>query len=266
MAPYDGGRTRSPPSLTARAPYAIAGGDGVLAPYRNAATGHSGALMAILLSKLANSGDGGCRASDAAADHFDADGGGVLDAAAATATPAEGSAVAAAAGLSRTELLHRSVDDTAQGLESGSLGGPAVANGTVGGGGRGGIWAWKARVDQTPRYSKLRRYDFVRELGSGSHGTVLLVRKRSAVGASNASSAIEVNSGRSGSGGAGVLRVLKESEFLPEAVNEARLLLLAGGSSDGDGVAGAGVSGTVTASWRDGGYQRGEVVQVKYDF
>ncbi|CAN0370979.1 unnamed protein product, partial [Scytosiphon promiscuus] len=67
--------------------------------------------------------------------------------------------------------------------------------------------AWKARVEQTPRYSKLRRYDFVRELGSGSHGTVLLVRKSS-----------------SRSGQAGSLRVLKESQFLPEAVNEARLL------------------------------------------
>jgi serine/threonine protein kinase len=61
--------------------------------------------------------------------------------------------------------------------------------------------AWKARVAQTPRWSQLRRYRPVRLLGRGSHAKTLLLVERH-----------------------GRLSVLKESELLPEAVNEARLL------------------------------------------
>lgn len=71
-----------------------------------------------------------------------------------------------------------------------------------------GAWAWQARLRLCPAYSKLRRYSFVRELGRGSHGTVLLMRR----GAGN-----------------GSLCVLKESQSVSEAVNEAHLLLLLGG-------------------------------------
>lgn len=308
VAPLDGS-TNSASIVAARA-----GTSGRAVPYRNmatAATGHSGALMAILLSKLANGGYSSDSTLDTAvAPSASGDGD-------AGTTPPE--AAAAAAALSRAEVLHRSVDSIARGLDN-TLGVDAaapVANG-------GGSWAWKARVDQTPHYSKLRRYDFVRELGSGSHGTILLVRKRPVANhhiPSISDGGLDVNKHSSrGSGGgsrrrsgggshdhgsvtsssirdtggsctrtvAGGLRVLKESPFLPEAVNEARLLLLAGGGSEGDGGAvsdglgsrartddagigsGAGdvgVGGVVAASRRRGdggrGYQRGEVVQVR---
>eukprot|EP00904_Undaria_pinnatifida_P002487 jgi/Undpi1/12239/HiC_scaffold_5.g01915.m1 len=119
---------------------------------------------------------------------------------------------------------------------------------------RSGSWAWKARLQQAPAYSKLHRYSFVRELGRGAHGTILLVRKKVAPTASRARSgygnrdtsttviaAGSASAARDGAGTTGGLRVLKESQHLKEAVNEARLLLLAG--SGGDGAGGRGTSG-----------------------
>lgn len=296
VAPLDGGSTSStnPASIVA----ASAGASGGAAPYRNmatSATGHSGALMAILLSKLANSGYSAPSAGEA---------------------PPEAAVAAAAPSPSRAELLHRSVDSIARGL-GGSAVGPDAADPIANGG---GSWAWKARVDQTPHYSKLRRYHFVRELGSGSHGTILLVRKRpaandhapssgggggggglvfdnycktssgggprrrSGTGSDDHRRCCVRSSGRDPGGGfrspPGGLRVLKESPFLPEAVNEARLLLLAGGGggvandldsrgrTGGAGVGDGGVGGVATAGRRGGdgvkGYQRrGDVVQVR---
>ena len=315
-------------------------------PYRDmatAATGHSGALMAVLLSKLANGGYSGCSSSSSSSSSTGAAAADTAGAASASDAQPEAPAAAAAAALSRTELLHRSVDTIARGLDNiagADLAVPVAADGVVGG----GSWAWKARVDQTPRYSKLRRYDFIRELGSGGHGTILLVRKRPAAASdhqppsisdgvldasskrgetissgggtrsptTSSSSIIDDSSSSSNSSSGGVkrsnrgsggtsersttpgdLRVLKESPFLPEAVNEARLLLLAGGGDGGGGFAGAvasgpgssrgraagagagigvgagdvGVGGGVTAAASDGGgkgcHQRGEVVQVR---
>lgn len=293
-------------SSTSTAVAARTAARGRVVPYRNvatAATGHSGALMAILLSKLANSGHGSTDSP-------------TFDTAANSCATSDAPPAAPPAAI----LLHRSVDSIAQGLDSAVDVGPAASVVTRGG----GSWAWKARVDQTPHYSKLRRYDFVRELGSGSHGTILLVRKRpaanhhthSSVGdgvlnakknggarggggttrfGSDGSSRSSVensgkDTGRSTPGGGG-LRVLKESPFLPEAVNEARLLLLAGGGGGGGGDGGdvefglasrartvgagmigtgageVGVGGVVTTSRGGGGggrgYQRGEVVQVR---
>ena len=315
IAPLDGS-TNVASIIAARS-----GASGRAAPYRDmatAATGHSGALMAILLSKLAN---GGLSSSDSTLD----------TAAAATSSPPQPAAASAAALPSRTEVLHRSVDTVARGLDSIVGVDPAVP--VASGGASGGSWAWKARVDQTPQYSKLRKYDFVRELGSGSHGTIFLVRKRpagttAARAPSISDGALDANKhGRtSGGGGGGTrrvdgnvgsdghsavkgssssssssrssrdpggisrgspggLRVLKESPFLPEAVNEARLLLLAAGDSvavaddpgsrvrtgggfgTDAGGGGVGIGCGVTASSRGGdgarSYQRGEVVQVR---
>jgi hypothetical protein len=59
---------------------------------------------------------------------------------------------------------------------------------------------WNARVAQSARWSQLRRYAFVKSLGKGAHAETLLVNR------------------------GGKPFVLKESELLPEAVNEARLL------------------------------------------
>lgn len=287
------------------------GDSGDAMPYRSmatAATGHSATLMAILLSKLANDRSGGDSSSSDIAGVADTgasaagDDGGVLGMIPlpAPATPK--------AGLSRTELLHRSVDSSiAQELDNSfRTTGTTVVVGGIGSGSGGGSWAWKARVDQTPRYSKLRRYDFVRELGNGSHGTILLVRKKrlgtttagnnmgnegilgnvnkhGSSSRSNRSRSSSADHGNNGSSsGMGDLRVLKESQFLPEAVNEARLLLLAGGgggaagasagvceaknSATGDDAWRVGIAGGATASLRgaDGGrgYQRGGVVQV----
>ncbi|CAM9781471.1 unnamed protein product, partial [Hapterophycus canaliculatus] len=270
---FAGGAGGTPAARTKRGP-------GVL-PYRGitaTATGHSGALMAILLSKLANSGGSGGRgdggdpsaagssraaAPEAAASAPDGyssgsgHGGVVYDVA-----PTSPGAVA----VSPIDALRHSVDGIAQGLDDVATG-SSDRSAVFGGGRDSGSWAWKARVEQTPRYSKLRRYDFVRELGSGSHGTVLLVRKRNGGGGGGRRSGISsantargggsshrtFGSGNSGnrngddfagsssssssssSEEAGALRVLKESQFLPEAVNEARLLLLAAGGGGGGG-------------------------------
>ncbi|CAM9206454.1 unnamed protein product, partial [Sphacelaria rigidula] len=178
------------------------------------ATKHAGALMAVLLSKLAN-GNGvsntsvvyGEEKTDAivlgpeslAAEDLLA--GGSINGGAESGIPAlcerspltSSAAAAAAAGDGATPTADPS-------------------------------WQWKSRLRQATSYSKLRRFSFVRELGRGSHGIILLVKK--------------VPSGE--------LRVLKESSFLSEAVNEARLLLLAGagknnaeGETSGDGDGGA---------------------------
>lgn len=256
------------------------------APYRNvtaSATGHSGALMAILLSKLANSGGSDSSGGGDGGDLNATVGGG---AGARTSPEAYPSALAghnsnssgddgialdvACAGLGEVEVspsesLRFSVNGIAQGLDYATT---TLTDTSTGGRGS-GSWAWTARVEQTPRYSKLRRYDFVRELGSGSHGTVMLVRKRCPGGGGARSGALlgakddcgvgstshrplgNSGGGRrggdiSGSGGgssssgeAGGLRVLKESQFLPEAVNEARLLLLAGGGGGSSASGGA---------------------------
>lgn len=276
----------------------------------SAATGHAGALMAIMLSKLANSTDRPAINSNSPDDSFDAanrleasspanpspntftrDAGATATAtstatiastAAArvstTATSAESSIIpfspsslegttalpsmtAATASSTRTEL-HRSVDTIAEGLASPSDASAEGTGTTSTSRGRSGSWAWKARLEQAPAYSKLHRYSFVRELGRGTHGTVLLVRKKVAPASSRSSARIGDDTrdtrtavaaaGSRGSsaaaavgGGTGTtvgLRVLKESQHLKEAVNEARLLLLAG-SGGGDG-AGAGRSGT----------------------
>eukprot|EP00903_Cladosiphon_okamuranus_P012412 g11631.t2 len=312
VAPLDGSGTNPASIITARRSGAASGR---AVPYRDlatAATGHSGALMAILLSKLANGGYSSTDATTAVASAS-------TSSSSNGAQPEEVSAAAA----SRTELLHRSVDTVARGLDN--ISGVDLAIPVANSGGD-GSWAWKARVDQTPPYSKLRRYEFVRELGSGSHGTILLVRKRPAAGdhPNTINDAVLDASKRGGTSGggtrsrssiggsdnhgiggvkgrardpggsrrrttpAGALRVLKESPFLPEAVNEARLLLLAGGSVGGvgstvtddpgsrgrNGGAGIGVGAgnvgvidgaTASRSGGDGskGYQRGEVVQLQ---
>lgn len=266
VAPHDGS-TSSSSAATIMARHGKPGGSSAM-PYRRsvatAATGHSATLMAILLSKLANSGDRDSSGVDAAAAAGVADGyNGVLG----ITPPPAGSA----AGLSRTELLHHSVDSIAHGLDKNIGIGPSAA--AESGGGGGGSWAWKARVDQTPRYSKLRRYDFVRQLGSGSHGTILLVRKKrpavttgdttgndgilgTSTHSSNGrdcsrSSRSRSDDHSSSSGGMGDLRVLKESQFLPEAVNEARLLLLADGGTGGGGGGGT-VAGVLGSKRRTG--------------
>eukprot|EP00752_Nemacystus_decipiens_P002741 g2559.t1 len=309
VAPLDGSNTNA-----ARIEAARSGASDRGVPYRDmatGATGHSGALMAVLLSKLANGGLSSESTLEATV--------------ASPASTPQPMAESGAAMLSRTHLLHRSVDKVARGLDD--IIGVDTAAPVESGGSR----AWKARVDQTPRYSKLRRYDFIRKLGSGSHGTVFLVRKRPAETTShtpNISGGVldankhgstsndggrrstDINNGSDNHGhvkgsssraagrsglsrsSRGRLRVLKESPFLPEAVNEARLLLLAGegGAGGADGVAAAndldwpdptgdagvaagamdvGVGGEVTARRSGGdegkGYQRGEVVQL-HDF
>ena len=134
-------------------------------------------------------------------------------------------------------------------------------------------------MEQAPAYSKLHRYSFVRELGRGSHGTVLLVRKkiapaesrsraRGVCGNHDPTTAAAVEAGPAAAGptglaaaaaaaivdGAGTtsgLRVLKESQHLTEAVNEARLLLLAG-SGGGGGGGGGGWPGYRTGVGGDG--------------
>lgn len=288
-------------------------------PFRsmaNAATGHSATLMAILLSKLANSSSGEDSGGDTAGAVGTAASAAGSDGSVLGMIPPPPAPAASTAGWSRTELLHRSVDNVAPELENSyGIGPGGVTAAVVGGGGCGGSWAWKARVDQTQRYSKLRRYDFVRELGSGSHGTIFLVRKkrhgdnttgntigsngvlgttnkhgsrrsRGSRSSSRSSSGDDHSSGNnsSSSGGMGDLRVLKESQFLSEAVNEARLLSLAddgGGSSvaadagafaakrsaagdDWCGGVGAGAAASLTrGADRGRGYQRGGVVQVR---
>ncbi|CAN0067894.1 unnamed protein product, partial [Ectocarpus sp. 4 AP-2014] len=223
-------------------------------PYRDmattAATGHSGALMAILLSRLAAVNPGDAYTGDTPAAAAAAAGGlvrGNSSVGGGVAQPGSTTEM-----IVTNEVLRRPPADSA-------------ARGHAGGGsGGGGSWAWKARVDPLPVYSKLKRYDFVRELGSGSHGTLLLVRKRplsaaADIGSGGALGADSSHAGaggrsRGGAGGRGLnpgsigsssgscsfqpgrnLRVLKESHFLPEAVNEARLLLLAGGGGGGGG-------------------------------
>ena len=241
----------------------------------SAATGHTGALMAVMLSKLANSTDG-----PSADDSFDAvncvgksssanpapiiftdDVGATATAKLAAAelpvipfsSSLAGTAAAPATTAPTRTELHRSVDAIAEGLASPS---DISAEGTVTStsSSRSGSWAWKARLQQAPAYSKLHRYSFVRELGRGAHGTILLVRKKVAPTASRARSgygnrdtsttviaAGSASAARDGAGTTGGLRVLKESQHLKEAVNEARLLLLAG--SGGDGAGGRGTSG-----------------------
>lgn len=67
--------------------------------------------------------------------------------------------------------------------------------------GRGkGVDGWEARIIQTPHWSQLRRFKFVKSLGKGSHAETFLVEK------------------------GGLKYALKESEQLQEAINEARLL------------------------------------------
>lgn len=176
------------------------------------ATRHTGALMAVLLSKFANGNGASSSSADERVD------GATLSAAAASDAATADVHAAIAAAPSRTEL-HRSVDNIAQDLLIDDASSNGVVNDSVakvGRRGSGGSWAWKARVDQAPTHSKLRRYIFVRELGKGSHGTALLVRKKSAGGGN-----CNMRNGDD-------MRVLKESQLLPEAVNEARLLLLAG--------------------------------------
>lgn len=63
-----------------------------------------------------------------------------------------------------------------------------------------GVDAWEARIIQTPHWSQLRRFNFVKSLGKGCHAETFLVEK------------------------GGIKYALKESEQLQEAVNEARLL------------------------------------------
>lgn len=67
---------------------------------------------------------------------------------------------------------------------------------------------WKATVECAPRWSQLRSYTFARSLGKGAHAEALLMER---------------GSGEE-RGGAKEQFVLKVSDFLPEAVNEARLL------------------------------------------
>jgi serine/threonine protein kinase len=69
---------------------------------------------------------------------------------------------------------------------------------------------WNTTVEGAPRWSPLRSYTFVRSLGKGAHAEALLVERGSGE-----------ERGRSNK----QLCVLKVSEcFLPEAINEARLL------------------------------------------
>lgn len=243
---------------------------------------HTGALMAVLLSKLANGRGGSYSAEDSVADAADA-----ADFNGTTGTVAPPSSLEScselrgslAAQVEDAASTVASCDDMATASDHG-VGRPGRAK--DGQPGNAGGAAWQARLDQTPSHSKLRRYSFVRELGRGAHGTVLLVRKNSA----------NTRAGR--------LRVLKESHFLPEAVNEARLLLLAdergeraregeGGGAlvDHEGVGAANMRSTAakrrfvetvgawgagdssrrpgedgTVAVRDRGYQPGGVVQV----
>ena len=257
-------------------------GDRTNEHFRNvtsSATGHTGALMAIMLSKLANSTNRPINSS--ADDSVDAASGAEISAlanpshhvftggvgttagsggAAAAAEPsivslspssslltAGTSAPAAAAAASARTELHRSVDTIAVCLASPC---GTATEGTGTSRSRSDSWAWRARLEQAPAYSKLHRYSFVRELGRGSQGTVLLVRKKIASAASRSrarsgdgSHDTTIAAVGNGVGTDGSLRVLKESQNLPEAVNEARLLLLAGGSGGGSGGGGNGSSG-----------------------
>ncbi|CBN77816.1 protein kinase [Ectocarpus siliculosus] len=231
-----------------------------------AATGHSGALMAILLSRLAAVNPGDAYTGDTPAAAAAAAAGGLArdNSSVGLGVAQPGSATAL---IATDEVLRRPPADSAAREHGG------------GGGGGGSSWAWKARVDSLPVSSRLKRYDFVRELGSGSHGTLLLVRKRplSAAASSGSGGTLGANSShagagrrrsRGGTGGRGLthgsigssggtcsfqpggnLRVLKESHFLPEAVNEARLLLLAGGGGGRGG-------GTACATGSGFGYER----------
>lgn len=175
------------------------------------ATGHSGALMAILLAKLANGGDEAAAGSPGAFPRADMEVSTDVDVATAVVAgavgeiPVDSTKDVVQEGSTCTSIL------VAKSPVSMTRGNNTSVSGSS------ETWAWKARVDQTPRHSKLRRYSFVRKLGRGSHGTILLVRKTC--------------------GSTTCTRVLKESEYLPEAVNEARLLLLAGGSGVGGRVA-----------------------------
>lgn len=185
----------------------------------SAASRHAGALLAVLLSKLANGGDSPLAQEQA------------LDAVAHS--PAITTADTAS-GSSSADLLHLvgAVEFEAQEalslssrMSSVSETGAVGADRTAADAAKSVFWAWNVRLAQAPSHSKLRRYIFVRELGKGSHGTILLVKKKR---------------GR-GCGGVDQLRVLKESRFLSEAVNEARLLLVANGG------------GNKNSSSRDGG-------------
>lgn len=182
----------------------------------NGATRHAGALVAVLLSKLANNnGDGSSNGDDG--EHQ------VL----LTAGEEETSEITTLRNstvveelLPHVAALRSSAHEATSSIESSTN--CFAENVSVAG--RGNVilskvtaaanesWAWKSRIQQAPRHSKLRRYTFVRRLGAGSHGTIFLVRKKSS----------------------GTLRVIKESSFLPEAVNEARLLLLAAGTTIAD--------------------------------
>jgi len=112
---------------------------------------------------------------------------------------AAGGAMAAASGLYK--YLNNTSHDAAEagevdlevdGLESALLGkfGKGLTT----------LESWKARIEQTPRWSQLRRYEFHGSLGKGAHAETFLVMKGDRK------------------------YVLKESELLQEAVNEARLL------------------------------------------
>lgn len=216
------------------------------------ATKHAGALMAVLLSKLAN-GNGVSNTS-------------VVYGEEKTDAIVLGPESSGKVRHTHTAADHlRSIDEitiTPRSLAAEDL----LAGGSINGGAESGIpalcerspltssaaaaaaagdgatptadpsWQWKSRLRQATSYSKLRRFSFVRELGRGSHGIILLVKK--------------VPSGE--------LRVLKESSFLSEAVNEARLLLLAGagknnaeGETSGDGDVDSGVDGGMGGKERD---------------
>lgn len=204
-----------------------------------AATGHTGALMAVLLSKLANEdGSASSPQQKTASDGHPTAGVMNSEILVLPTTPQAADAE-----------LRRTVDSTARNFAANTdtVSYPAEdpPDGTTAAAHDGGAWAWKARLAQAPARSKLHRYTFVRELGRGSHGTVLLVKKKRFISDNGGGRRNENHSnGRSASSSRTqeeCLRVLKESHFLPEAVNEARLLLQArtgegrssGGFTDG---------------------------------
>lgn len=145
---------------------------------------HMGALVAVLLSKLVEGDESRARSPSNSVD-FDYGAAGASQQASDNATHhmVDVSEETASRGSS---VAGRSEVAACSSLERSELSG------------------WHALLQQAPSYSKLRRYNFIRQVGGGSHGKILLVKKKTS----------------------GSLRVLKESYFLAEAVNEARLLML----------------------------------------
>jgi hypothetical protein len=42
---------------------------------------------------------------------------------------------------------------------------------------RNGAWSWSERLKLVPSYSKLRKYSYIQQIGTGNHGNVILVKQ-----------------------------------------------------------------------------------------